>query len=115
MGFTQLLKDTFTPYTLAVTDDGVGGQTQTWTAGTAFQGRLSTLSGYGKYANTESVSADKITVYATHCLYCDASVTLTETSKLMNGSRTFHIKSIRLPSNLSTGIGHQEVDLLEID
>jgi hypothetical protein len=110
-----LFNNTFTPYTLTVTDDGVGGPAQAWTAGTAFQGRLSMLSGYGKYANTESVSADKITVYATHRLYCDASVTLAETSKLMNGSRTFQIKSIRLPSNLSTGIGHQEVDLLEID
>jgi hypothetical protein len=114
MGFTQLLKDTFTPYTLAYTDDGMGGQTEAYTAGTAFQGRLSTLSVYGKYANTESVSADKITVYATHRLYCDASVSLTEQGKIMTGTRTFQIKSIRLPSNLSTGIGHQEVDVLEI-
>lgn len=109
MGFTQLLKDSFVPYTLTVTDDGVGGQTETWTAGTAFQGRLSIMS-----AN-ERMGADKTTVYATHRLFCDASVSLTEDGKVTFDGRSFQIRSIQKPSELSTGIGHLEVDVLELD
>jgi head-tail adaptor len=107
MSFTSLLKDSFVPYTLAVTDDGVGGPAQTWTAGTAFQGRLSIMG-----AN-ERLAADKVTVYATHRLYCDASVSLTEQGKITFDGRTFQIKTIQKPSELASGIGHLEVDLLE--
>lgn len=109
MGFTQLLKDTFVPYTLAVADDGVGGQTETWTAGTSFQGRLSTMSA------SERMGADKTTVYATHRLFCDASVSLTDDGKITFDGRTFQIRTIQKPSELSTGIGHLEVDVLELD
>jgi SPP1 family predicted phage head-tail adaptor len=109
MSFTQLLKDSFTPYTLAVTDDGVGGQTQTWTAGTAFQGRLSIMG-----AN-ERLAADKVTVYATHRLYCDASVTLNATDRVTFDGRTFEVRSVQKPSELSSGIGHLEADVLETD
>jgi head-tail adaptor len=109
MSFTSLLKDSFVPYTLTVADDGVGGQVETWTAGTAFQGRLSILS-----AN-ERMSSDKVTVYATHRLYCGASVSLTAQGRITFDGRTFEIKSIQKPSELSSGIGHLEVDLLEID
>ena len=109
MGFTNLLKDTFTPSTLAYTDDGVGGTTETWTSGTAFKGRLSIMG-----AN-ERMSADKTTVYATHRLYCDASVSLTDDGKITFDNRNFQIRTIQLPSNMTTSIGHQEIDLLEID
>ncbi len=109
MGFTGLLKDTFTPQTLAYTDDGVGGQTSVWTDGTAFKGRLSILG-----AN-ERLAADKVTVYATHRLFCDASVSLTDNGRVTSGGRTFEIRTIQLPSNESKGIGHLEVDLLEVD
>lgn len=109
MGFTQLLKDSFVPYTLAYTDDGVGGTTEAWTAGAAFQGRLSILS-----AN-ERMGADKTTVYATHRLFCDASVSLTDDGKVTFDGRTFQIRTIQKPSELSTGIGHLEVDVLELD
>jgi head-tail adaptor len=109
MSFTSLLKDSFVPYTLAVTDDGVGGPAQTWTVGTAFQGRLSIMG-----AN-ERLAADKVTVYATHRLYCDASVSLTEQGKITFDGRTFQIKAIQKPSELGSGIGHLEVDVLEID
>jgi len=109
MSFTGLLKDTFTPYTLAYTDDGVGGQVETSSAGTAFKGRLSILG-----AN-ERMGADKTTVYATHKLYCDASVSLTDEGKITFDSRTFQIRSIEKPSELGSGIGHLEVTLLELD
>ena len=109
MGFTTLLKDSFTPQTMAYTDDGMGGFTETLTSGTAFPGRLSILS-----AN-ERLGPDKTTVIATHKLYCDASVSLTEQGRITYSTRTFEIKGIQLPSNLSTGIGHQEVLLMEVD
>ncbi|MDD5510907.1 MAG: head-tail adaptor protein [Dehalococcoidales bacterium] len=109
MGFTSLLKDTFVPYTLTVTDDGVGGQVETWTEGTAFQGRLSILSA------SERLGADKVTVYASHRLYCDASVSLSEDDKVTFDSRTFQVRTIQKPSELGTGIGHLEIDVLELD
>ncbi len=109
MVFTGLLNNTFTPYTLAYTDDGVGGTTEAWTAGTVFQGRLSTMS-----AN-ERMGADKITVYATHRLYCDASVSLTDDGKITFDGRTFQIRSIQKPSEITGSIGHLEVDVLELD
>ncbi len=103
-----LLKDTFTPYTLVYADDGVGGQTETWTAGTAFKGRLSILSA------VERMGADKTTVFASHKLYCDPSVSLTTNGRIALSTRTFEIKTIQLPSNETIGIGHQEITLLEI-
>ena len=109
MAFTNLLRDSFTPQTLAYADDGVGGFTETFTSGTAFPGRLSKLSA------AERFGPDKTTVIATHKLYCDASVSLTEQGRITLGSRTFEIKGIQLPSNLSSGIGHQEILLMEID
>lgn len=107
--FTTLLKDIFTPQTLAYTDDGVGGQTETFTNGTTFKGRLSILSA------SERLSADKVTVYATHRLYCDASVSLTDNGRVTFDGRTFEIRTIQKPSEQSIGIGHLEVDILEID
>ncbi len=109
MSFTGLLRDSFTPYTLTVTDDGMGGFTQTWSAGTAFQGRLSILRA------DERLSADKTTVIATHKLFCDSDVTLAEQSRVIYSTRTFEVKAVQLPSNLTGGIGHLEVTLMEID
>ncbi len=108
MGFTNLLKDTFTPVTLGYTDDGVGGQVEAWTSGTAFKGRISILSA------AERMDADKTTVLYSHKLYCDPSVSLTTNGRITLGSRTFEVKTVELPSNESTGIGHQEVTLLEV-
>ena len=103
-----LLIEAFTPQTLTIADDGQGGQTETYTDGTAFRGRLSSLSA------EEKMSADKTTVYASHKIYCDV-VTLTEQSRIRNSDSTryFQIKGIVQPSNLSTG--HLEVLVLELD
>jgi len=60
-----LLIDTFTPQTLASTADGMGGVTEAWSDGTTFKGRLSSL------PIDERMAADKVTVYATHRLYCN--------------------------------------------
>jgi len=109
MSFTGLLRDSFTPYTLAVADDGMGGQTSTWSAGTAFQGRLSILKA------DERLGPDKTTVIATHKLYCNSDVTLIEQSRVTCSTRTFEVRAVQLPSNLSGGIGHLEVTLMEID
>jgi len=101
----SLLVETFTPQTLAETTDNMGGYTLGWTDGTAFRGRLSSL------PIDERMAADKVTVYATHRLYCN-NITITEAYRIKLGTRYFEVKGIRNPSNLSS---HLELDVLEID
>ena len=102
-----LLIEAFTPQTLTETDDNQGGVTPTWADGTAFRGRLSSL------PVSERMSADKLTVYASHKLYCDYQ-TLTETQRIRNSDSTryFQIKGIVNPSNSNH---HLELTLLELD
>jgi len=109
MSLTDLYIDTFTPQTVTRTADNVGGYTEAWADGTDFVGRLSILS-----AN-ERMSSDKLTVFASHKIYCAPSVSLAEVDRIKHGTRYFEIKGIQLPSDLSTGIGHQEVTVMEID
>jgi SPP1 family predicted phage head-tail adaptor len=101
-----LLNNWITPQTVTRTADNVGGYTEAWTSGTAFRGRISVMP-----AN-ERMTADKLTVYATHRLYCESTVTIDETYRISFDSRTFEIKAVRKPSELSYG-GHLEIDLLE--
>uniref|UniRef100_A0A6M3KCX6 Putative head-tail joining protein n=1 Tax=viral metagenome TaxID=1070528 RepID=A0A6M3KCX6_9ZZZZ len=102
-----LFNETFTPQTLTETDDGQGGVTQAWADGTAFRGRLSSL------PVDERMSADKLTTYASHRLFCDYQ-SLTEAQRIRNSDSTryFQIKGIVNPSNASH---HLEIDLLELD
>lgn len=100
-----LFKNTFTRQTLALTSDGMGGFTEAWTDGATFRGRLSAL------PIAERMAADKITVYATHRLYCN-NLTIVQKDRIKLGTRYFEIKGIRNPSNISA---HLELDLLEID
>lgn len=103
-----LLIETFYPQTLTSTADGMGGVTESWADGTAFRGRLSSLS------DNERMSTDKITVYASHKLFCDYISTLTENNRIRNSDSTryFQIKGIVNPSNSNH---HLELTLLEID
>ena len=108
MGISSgLLIETFYPQTVTLTDDGMGGQSESWADGTTFKGRLSSLS------VAERMSADKLTVYASHKLYCDYQ-TLTEAQRIRNSDSTkyFQIKGIVSPSNMNH---HLEITLLEID
>lgn len=102
-----LLIETFTPQTLAETSDGQGGTTQAWTDGTAFRGRLSSL------PIAERMSADKVTVYASHKLYCN-NMTINETYRIRNSDSTryFQVKGVVNPSNANS---HLEILLLELD
>jgi SPP1 family predicted phage head-tail adaptor len=100
-----LFNNTFTPQTVTRTTDSVGGYTEAWTDGTAFRGRMRPLS------NSERTSSDKVTVFATHRLYCDASVTLTEADRVTFDSRTFEVRAVRNPSESNH---HLEIDLLEV-
>ena len=108
MSLIDLYIDTFTPQTESETVDSVGGRRKTFTNGATFSGRLSILSA------DERISSDKLTVFASHKIYCDPTVTLSENGRIILGSRTFEIKAIQLPSNISTGIGHKEVTVMEI-
>lgn len=103
-----LLIEAFTPQTLTETADGQGGVTATWADGTAFRGRLSTLSA------DERMAQDKTTVMATHKIYCDV-VTLTADQRVRSSDSTryFEIRGVVKPSNLSTG--HLEILVREID
>jgi len=102
-----LFNETFTPQTLTETDDLQGGVTIAWSDGTAFRGRLSSL------PVDERMSADKLTVYASHKLFC-ANQTINETYRIRNSdsSRHFEVKGIVNPSNSNH---HLELTLLELD
>ena len=109
MGISSgLLTETFYPQTLTSTDDGQGGVTTAFADGTAFRGRLSSL------PVNERMSADKLTVYASHKLFCDYASSLTEDDRIRNSDSTryFEIKGIVNPSNSNH---HLELTLLEID
>jgi len=101
-----LLIETFYPQTLTETDDGMGGTVSSWADGTAFRGRLSSL------PISERMSADKLTVYASHKLFCDYS-SISEKDRIRNSDSTryFQIKGIVNPSNSNH---HLELTLLEI-
>jgi len=108
MGISSgLLRETFYPQTLTETDDLQGGVTQAWADGTAFKGRLSSL------PVAERMSADKLTTYASHRLFCNA-ISISESARIRNSDSTryFQIKGIVNPSNASH---HLEIDLLELD
>ena len=102
-----LLIDTFYPQTFTSVDDGQGGVIESWADGTAFRGRLSGL------PVAERMSADKLTTYASHRLFCDYQ-SLTEAQRIRNSDSTryFEIKGIVNPSNSNH---HLELTLLEID
>ncbi len=103
-----LLIQEFYPQTLTETDDGQGGVTSSFVDGTAFRGRLSSL------PVAERMSADKLTVYASHKLFCDYASSLTEDDRIRNSDSTryFSIKGIVNPSNSNH---HLELTLLELD
>ena len=108
MGISSgLLIETFYPQTVTETDDGQGGVTQTWADGTAFKMRLSSL------PVDERMSADKLTVYASHKGFCDYQ-SLNEVQRIRNSDSTryFSIKGIVNPSNSNH---HLELTLLELD
>lgn len=102
-----LLIQTFTPQTLTETSDGQGGVTKAWADGSAFRGRLSSLS------TSERMSSDKITVYASHKLFCDYDSSLSKNQRIRNSDSTrfFEVKGIVNPSNNNH---HLELMVLEI-
>lgn len=105
MAIEDLFIDSFVPLTLARTDDGVGGYSETWMEGTAFPGRLCDIRA------DRRLSQDRLTVYATNTLFCSASVPLVETQKVKLGDRTFQIRAVHNPSNMNH---HLQIDLLEV-
>jgi len=109
MGISSgLLIETFYPQVLTEVDDNQGGTVSTWADGTAFRGRLSSL------PVAERMSADKLTVYASHKLFCDYASSLSEDDRIRNSDSTryFEIKGIVNPSNSNH---HLELTLLELD
>ena len=109
--FKKMFLETFIPYTMGETADGMGGVTRAWVPGATFEGRLSVIVA-GDRASAEQIQNDKLTVISSHKLYCLGSVALTNDMRIGLGTRRFDIKIIKNPSNLDT---HLEVSLLEID
>ena len=113
MGISSgLLIETFYSQTLTETADGQGGFTTSWADDPAgdpapFRGRLSSL------PIDERMSADKVTVFASHKLYCN-NQTITEAQRIRNSGSTryFEIKGVVNPSNISD---HLEILVLEIN
>jgi len=102
-----LLIESFTPQTLTETSDGQGGVTHSWSDGTAFMGRLSSL------PINEQFNADKTTVFASHKLYANyASISEVQRIRNSDSTRYFEIKGVVNPSNSNA---HIEILLLEID
>ena len=107
MSFESLLIDTFTPQTYSETSDSQGGFTKAWTDGSTFAGRLSRL------VASERLSQDKETAIASHKVYCQTDVDIDPEDRIILGSRTFLVKGVLKPSNLTTN-GHLEITVLEI-
>lgn len=101
----RLLVDTFTPQSPSRSTDAAGGETISWSDGTDFKGRLSTIKA------EERMNADKTTVFATHKVYCQVQ-TIDETYQLKLDSRIFQIVGVVKPSNLDTG--HLEILVKEV-
>ena len=108
MSIEGMFNNNFTPQTVVRTADNTGGFTETWTDGTAFRGRMRPLSAQ------ERLSADRVTAWATHRLYCSVDVTIDETYRISFNSRTFEVKGVMKPSEQDDGPAHLEIDLLEI-
>ena len=102
-----VLRDSFIPQTITRSNDGVGGFTEAWTDGPAFNGLLTAMSA------SRRLSADKTTVYGTDTLICRASVSLSPTQRIKFGSRIFQIRSVSKPTMINLN-KHFEVDLLEV-
>ncbi len=107
MSFTGLLNQTFYPQTLTQTSDGQGGFTESWTDGTSFRGRLSSLN------SNEILSNNKLTLNSTHKLFCDWQQ-FNPTSRIRNSDSTrfFSIVGLINPSDVNH---HSEIYLKEID
>lgn len=102
-----MLRDSFIPQTITRTADGVGGFTEVWTDGPAFNGLLTTMSA------SRRLSADKATVYGSDTLICRATVALSPTMRIKYGSRIFQIRSVSKPTMFNLN-KHIEADLLEV-
>lgn len=101
-----LLIETFYPQTLTETADGMGGSVRSWVDGTAFKGRLSSL------PINERMSQDKTTVFASHKLYANTSITEVQRVRNSDSTRYFQVKGVVNPSNTDH---HYEILVLEID
>ncbi len=108
MSFESLLIDTFTPQTYVETSDSQGGFTKAWTNGSTFAGRLSRL------VASERLSQDKETAIASHKIYCLATIDVDPEDRIILGSRTFLVKGVLKPSNLTID-GHLEITVLELN
>jgi len=93
-------------YKLGVAKDRISSRTEAWRRKRKIIGVLHVLKGNERLAN------DKITVVRTHRFYIEPplEMSVSETEKLMLGTRTFKVTHILNPMEQSR---HYEIDLFE--
>jgi head-tail adaptor len=101
----NLLKDVFYLEVNTIEADSTGGHTDNWDFSRTFKGRLSRL------PIKEQIGNDKVTVYATHKLYCEY-ITVTTADRVRLGTRYFDIITVENPRNWNK---HLELLLLEVE
>lgn len=75
-------------------DNGIGGKSETWNDHLTILGKIRPLNG------NERFSADKVTLYATHRLYCTLA-DITELDRVVYNNQTYEIKYINNPMNMN--------------
>jgi SPP1 family predicted phage head-tail adaptor len=86
----------------AQVSNGIGGFETTWNTHLTIKGKMRPLSG------KEQLSADKMTVFATHKLYC-ALADITEMDRVLFDGDIYEIKST--PKDVMNMHNHYEIDL----
>ena len=100
-----LLNQTLTLESKTITDDGMGGQVETYATVGSFRGRISPLT-----AN-ERLLQNKETMLTTHRIYCDP-MSVMPNDRIKWGTYYFEIIGITNPSELYS---HLEIDCREIN
>ncbi len=103
----SLLNQTFYPQTLTTTEDGMGGHSESWSDGTAFRGRLSSIN-----SNERTVN-NKLTLESTHKIFCGYQ-SISASSRIRNSANTRHFEIVGIvnPSDLND---HIEIFVKEIE
>jgi len=102
-----LLRDTLTLESVSITDDGQGGQTESWSTTGSFRGRISTIP---REHTIELMKQDKQTAFYTHIIFCDP-MDVDHTDRIKWGSYYFQIVGITNPSEM---YHHLEIKVREI-
>lgn len=109
MSISDYYTDTITPQTVALTSDGMGGNTEVWTSGTAFSGRIETIE------NKDQIFNEAGKLVSSDILFCSTSESLTTDMRVIFGGNTYEITSLLSPTDGTGTAHHQEIGLLYVE